>query len=87
MLTHYLLGASGGLDQRAHLLAASQRREDARALYRRAVMLADPQAPLTTYYYLLRRIVHTTHCLLLTAYCLLRRTLRSYQGSWRRVCA
>ena len=45
---HRSLGASGGLDQRAHLLAASQRREEARALYRRAVMLADPQVPLTT---------------------------------------
>ena len=37
-------GASGGLDQRAHLLATSRRRAEAAALYRRAVMLADPQA-------------------------------------------
>ena len=38
---HRFRGGGGGIDQRAHALASNARRDEARALYRRSVMLDD----------------------------------------------
>jgi hypothetical protein len=38
---HRFRGGGGGIDQRAHALASTARRDEARALYRRSVMLDD----------------------------------------------